>query len=150
MHKKCLNTGTHLLKCFDYFDDCMVEWHSDTNQTSQTNCVSKLEEPFPKLLSVLTEVLGVMKASGVISLGITPLLVPEFDRKSVGAGSDGIFLRSVWEPFPDSLSELWSVRWSENPAGYTECEEGLICVPTLQHWTIKKAQSLGKSKQMTE
>ncbi|TNN38903.1 hypothetical protein EYF80_050933 [Liparis tanakae] len=42
-----------------------------------------------------------MKASGVISL------VPERDRKSVVAGRDGIFLRSVWEPLPDSLSELW-------------------------------------------
>lgn len=65
--------------------------------------------------AVPTEVLGVMKASGVISLGIAP--PPEFDRKSVGAGSEGIFLRSVWEPLPESLSELWSVRWSENPAG---------------------------------
>ena len=63
-----------------------------------------------------TEVLGVMKASGVISLGIGALLVPEFDRKSEGAGRGGIFLRSVCEPLPDSLSELWSVRWSENPA----------------------------------
>lgn len=63
-----------------------------------------------------TEVLGVMKASGVISLGIVALPVAEFDRKSVGAGSDGIFLKSVWEPLPDSLSELWSVRWSENDA----------------------------------
>lgn len=70
------------------------------------------------LVGVPTEVLGVMKASGVISLGIVPLLVPEFERKSVGAGSEGIFLRSVWEPLPDSLSELWSVRWSENPAGH--------------------------------
>lgn len=58
-----------------------------------------------------------MKASGVISLGIAPLLAAEFDRKSEGAGSEGIFLRSVWEPLPESLSELWSVRWSENPAG---------------------------------
>lgn len=70
-----------------------------------------------------TEVLGVMKASGVISLGIVPLPVAEFDRKSVGAGSDGIFLKSVWEPLPDSLSELWSVRWSENDAGHIKCEE---------------------------
>lgn len=67
-----------------------------------------------------TEVLGVMKASGVISLGIGPLLLLEFDRKSEGAGSGGIFLRSVCEPLPDSLSELWSVRWSENPAGNTK------------------------------
>lgn len=68
------------------------------------------------LMSVRTE-LGVMKASGVISLGIGPLPVAEFERKSAGAGRHGIFLRSVWEPLPDSLSELWSVRWSENPAG---------------------------------
>lgn len=78
------------------------------------------------LLSLPTEVLGVMKASGVISLGIVPLLGPAFDRKSLGAGSDGIFLRSVWEPLPDSLSELWSVRWSENPAGHTKCKEYFI------------------------
>lgn len=64
-----------------------------------------------------TDVLGVINASGVISLGTVPLLLPEFERKSEGAGSDGIFLRSVWEPVPDSLSELWSVRLSENPAG---------------------------------
>ena len=57
-----------------------------------------------------------MKASGVMSLGIIPLLLTEFDMKSVGAGSEGIFLRSVWEPFPNSLPEFWSVRWSENPA----------------------------------
>lgn len=63
-----------------------------------------------------TEVLGVMKASGVISL--VPLLAPEVDRKSVVAGREGIFLRSVWEPLPDSLSELWSVRLSEKPAGH--------------------------------
>lgn len=60
--------------------------------------------------------LGVINASGVISLGTVPLLLPEFDRKSEGAGSEGIFLRSGWEPAPDSLSELWSVRLSENPA----------------------------------
>lgn len=59
--------------------------------------------------------LGVIKASGVMSLGIAPPLAPELVRKSVGAGSDGIFLRSVWDPLPDSLSELWSIRWSENP-----------------------------------
>lgn len=64
-----------------------------------------------------TDVLGVINASGVISLGTVPLLLPEFERKSEGAGSDGIFLRSVWEPVADSLSELWSVRLSENPAG---------------------------------
>lgn len=58
-----------------------------------------------------------MKASGVINLGIGPLPLPEFDRKSVGAGSGGIFRRSVWEPLADSLSELWSVRWPENAAG---------------------------------
>lgn len=58
-----------------------------------------------------------MKASGVISLGTVPPLLPEFDRKSEGAGSEGIFLRSVWEPVPDSLSELWSVRLSEKPVG---------------------------------
>lgn len=62
---------------------------------------------------VPTEVLGVMKASGVISLGIGP--VAELDRKSAGAGRGGIFLRSVWEPLPESLSELWSVRLSEKP-----------------------------------
>lgn len=61
--------------------------------------------------------LGVINASGVISLGTAPLLLPELERKSEGAGSEGIFLRSVWEPVPDSLSELWSVRLSENPAG---------------------------------
>lgn len=67
-----------------------------------------------------TDVLGVINASGVINLGTVPLLLlPEFDRKSEGAGSGAgrIFLRSVWEPLPDSLSELWSVRLSENPAG---------------------------------
>lgn len=59
-----------------------------------------------------------MNASGVMSLGTVPLLLlPEAERKSEGAGSEGIFLRSVWEPVPDSLSELWSVRLSENPAG---------------------------------
>lgn len=57
-----------------------------------------------------------MKASGVISLGTVPPLPPEFERKSEGAGSEGIFLRSLWEPLPDSLSELWSVRLSEKPA----------------------------------
>lgn len=57
-----------------------------------------------------TEVLGVMKASGVISLGIAPPPATELDRKSEGAGSGGIFLRSVCEPLPESLSELWSVR----------------------------------------
>lgn len=62
--------------------------------------------------------LGVINASGVISLGTgPPPPPPTFDRKSECAGSDGIFLRSVWEPAPDSLSELWSVRLSEKAAG---------------------------------
>lgn len=69
-----------------------------------------------------TDALGVIKASGVISLGTVPPLLPEFDRKSEGAGSEGIFLRSVWEPVPDSLSELWSVRLSEKPKASWESE----------------------------
>lgn len=73
-------------------------------------------------MNIITEVLGVMKASGVISLGIGPVPGAEFVRKSVGVGRDGIFLRSVWEPLPESLSELWSVRWSENPAVNTKCD----------------------------
>ncbi len=81
-----------------------------------TNQADSSHHQFAKLVNVPTEVLGVMKASGVINLGIDPLLAPEFDRKSAGAGSGGIFLRSVCEPLPDSLSELWSVRWSEKPA----------------------------------
>ena len=58
-----------------------------------------------------------MKASGVINLGMATLAASDMDRKSVGAGSDGIFLRSLSEPLPESLSELWSVKWSEEPAG---------------------------------
>lgn len=101
---------------------------------SDINQAALREQGFTKSMSVPTEVLGVMKASGVISFGIVPLLVPEFDRKSVGAGSDGIFLRSVCEPLPDSLSELWSVRWSENPAGHTKC---------VHHYlTSKKSKTL--------
>lgn len=65
-----------------------------------------------------------MKASGVISFGIAPLTAgAEFDRKSAGAGSEGIFLRSVCEPLPESLSELWSVWWSEDPGGHTQGEK---------------------------
>lgn len=79
---------------------------------------------------VSTEALGVMKASGVIS-GTVPLLV-QFDRKSLGAGRDGIFLKSVWEPLPDSLSELWSVRWSENPGEHIKCDECFDHVATLK------------------
>ena len=70
-----------------------------------------------------TEALGVMKASGVISLGIAPLAPPPGDRKSTGAGSEEIFGRSPWEP-PESLSELMAstlslVRGWENPGGHT-------------------------------
>lgn len=41
------------------------------------------------------EVLGVMKASGVMSLGLVSLLIL---RKSAGAGSSTIRRRSGWEP----------------------------------------------------
>lgn len=52
----------------------------------------------------LTDALGVMKASGVMSLG---MVEPEGLRKSAGAGREGILQRSVCEPLaPDSLSEL--------------------------------------------
>lgn len=84
--------------------------------------------PYVMWMGICTEVLGVMKASGVISLGIGPLPGAEFVRKSAGAGRDGIFLRSVWEPLPESLSELWSVRWSENPAVNTKYEMYFTCV----------------------
>lgn len=73
-----------------------------------------------------------MKASGVISLGTVPPLLPEFDRKSEGAGSEGIFLRSVWEPVPDSLSELWSVRLSEKPVGDGTKGEGVKIRQTVK------------------
>ena len=44
---------------------------------------------FFRLLQVVpTEVLGVMKASGVINLGMATLAASDMDRKSVGAGSD--------------------------------------------------------------
>lgn len=81
-----------------------------------------------------TDALGVINASGVISLGTVPPLLPEFDRKSEGAGSEGIFLRSVWEPVPDSLSELWSVRLSEKPVGEgTKREDADLLIYSPDH-----------------
>lgn len=89
-----------------------------------------------------------MKASGVISLGIAPLPAPELDRKSVGAGSDEIFLRSVWEPVPESLSELWSVRWSENPAGNPEYRKWLNVI--FKMLNTKRTDRLHEMKQIED
>lgn len=69
----------------------------------------------------LTDALGVMKASGVMSLVMDE---PEGLRKSAGAGREVILHRSVCEPLaPDSLSELKtsmlkSVKGSAKPAAH--------------------------------
>lgn len=75
---------------------------------------------------MLTDALGVMKASGVMSLG---MVEPEGLRKSAGAGREGILHKSVCEPLaPDSLSELntsmhKSVKGSAKPGTQTRKSE---------------------------
>lgn len=73
----------------------------------------------PTLLSQHTccrEVLGVMKASGVISLGLVSLLRL---RKSAGAGNSTMRRRSGWEPWgaDPRPSEPSSGRDSPNAVG---------------------------------
>lgn len=78
----------------------------------------------------LTDALGVMKASGVMSL---VMVEAEGLRKSVGAGSVVILHRSVCEPLaPDSLSELnipmlKSVKGSAKPGAHKSEQMSQAC-----------------------
>jgi hypothetical protein len=59
------------------------------NKADELGLIEEMASFFFRLLQVVpTEVLGVMKASGVINLGMATLAASDMDRKSVGAGSD--------------------------------------------------------------
>ena len=118
------------------------------NKADELGLIEEMASFFFRLLQVVpTEVLGVMKASGVINLGMATLAASDMDRKSVGAGSDWIFLRSLSEPLLESLSELWSVKWSEDPAGGRVVEAGIRLVPREQYdsyWVVLHSPSTSR------